>query len=1025
MFLSNISIKRPVMMSMIILAVVLFGLLAFFNIPLNLMPDIKLPFVTIQVVYPGAGPQEVETEIIEPVEDVVSTISGIDTLTSYAMENVGITLIEFELGKDVDVANQEVKDKVDSILNQFPDDARLPVVEKVDINAMPIIDLLLSGNLEVRELNDIAQKNLKNRLSQIKGVARVDIKGGEQREIRVEFDNRVIFQNAISLPQLSQILAAQNINMPGGQFEERSQEYSVRIKGQLRSVEALKRLEVPTPFGTKQLGRLASVRDASADVRQRTVFFDNRSKTRDENVVLLSIIPAPDGNTVEIANGVRKVLPALKADLPPGSNLTIINDDSVFIKSTVNDTLMNIFLGIILTAGVLLFFLHDLRSTFIASLAMPVSIISTFLLLRGAGYSKNIMSLMGLSVSVGILVTNSVVVLENIFRHMGMGNTRVEAADRGTSEITTAVLASTLTNVAVFLPLGMIKGMVGIFMKEFAMTVVFATIFSLLISLTLTPMLSSLLLPEHDRKKHPIGKRLEAMFRSWEKRYQRILEGIFRKKSRGILLVAAVIAIFIGSLFLATKIGFEFSPEMDQGALSIEVELPQGYNLSETADLMAMIEQRIQTHPEVETMVTTLGSISELDQGTNMATMSVRLVDRGERELNDKAVANILVRELADIPNARIRIQAIGMGAGGGSYPIEFYLQGQDKDTLEQYRGEILDELKDMRGLVNLSTSTRVGKPEITLVPDRVKMKNAGISIYDLAFSLRSAVEGIVATTYREGGEEYDVRVMMSDDSVDSPEEIGNITIVSQKGVYRLAQFADVQYAEGYSKLMHRNKYSVVQFTGSPAQGYPLGAVVGSIKKKIDGLNMPDGYGITWGGSARMMQDTTRDMARAFLIAILIIYMLLAAILENLFQPLLILGTVPLAMIGVFGALFITGQTMNMVSMMAIIMLVGIVVNNAILLLDYTNLLKRQGKDTRSALLEACPVKLKPIIMSTTAIILGMLPLALGIGSSGAELRQPMGIVSIGGMIVSALLTLFIIPTLSNLFAKDRAGSED
>jgi len=1025
MFLSKLSIKRPVMMSMIILAVTLFGLLAFFNVPLNLMPSIKLPYVTIQVVYPGAGPQEVETEIIKPVEDVVSTISGINTLTSYAMENVGITLIEFELGKDVNVANQEVKDKIDSILNQFPKDAQLPVVEKVDINARPIINILLSGNLETRELNDIARKNLKNRLSQIKGVARVDIKGGEKREIHVEFDNRVVFQNAISLTQLGQILAAQNIDMPGGQFDERSQEYSVRMKGQLGSVDALKALEVPTPFGTKQLGKLASVKDTSADVRQRTVYFDNRSKTRDENVVLLSIIPAPDGNAVEIADGVQKILPSLRADLPPGNNLTIVNDDSVFIKSTVDDTLMNIFLGIVLTAGVLLFFLHDLRSTFIASLAMPVSIISTFLLLRGAGFTKNVMSLMGLSVSVGILVTNSVVVLENIFRHMGMGNARVEAADRGTSEITTAVLASTLTNVAVFLPLAMVKGMVGIFLKEFAMTVVFATIFSLLISLTLTPMLASLILPEHDRKKHPIGKRLEAMFHSWEQGYQRILTRIFMKKSRGVLLVAGAVILFIGSLFLATKIGFEFSPEMDQGALSVEVELPQGYNLSETADLMAQIEQRIQTHPEVEHMVTTLGSISELDQGTNMATMDVRLVDRRERTLNDRAVANLLVGELADIPNAKIRVQAIGMGAGGGSYPVEFYLQGHDSDTLEKYRVEILDELKNVRGLVNLTTSSRVGKPEITLVPDRVAMKNAGVNIYDLAFSLRGAVEGIVATTYREGGEEYDVRVMMSDDSVDSPEKIENISIASRDGVYRLAQFADVRYDQGYSKLMHRNKYSVIQFTGSPAQGYPLGAVVGSIQKKIGGLKLPEGYSITWGGSAQMMQDTTRDMGRAFMIAILITYMLLAAILENLFQPLLILGTVPLALIGVFGALFITGQTMNMVSMMAIIMLVGIVVNNAILLLDYTNVLKRQGRDTRSALLEACPVKLKPIIMSTSAIILGMLPLALGLGSSGAELRQPMGIVSIGGLIVSSLLTLFIIPTLYNLFSKGKVTESE
>jgi HAE1 family hydrophobic/amphiphilic exporter-1 len=963
MFLSKLSIRRPVMISMLILAVVLFGLLAFFNVPLNLMPSLDIPYVTVQVVYPGAGPIEVETEIIKKIEDEIATISGIESLTSYAMENVGITIIEFELSKDPDVANQEVKDKVDSILNDFPTDAQLPIIEKVDFTTMPIVDILLSGNMDMKDLYDIADKRVKDRLSQIKGVAKVELTGGEEKEIRVEVDNRIVFQNSISLMQLSQILASQNIDMPGGQFEQMSQEFSVRMKGQIDSIEALRDLEIPTQYGSKKLSQIATVRDASADVRERTVYFDNSSKIRNENVILLSIIPASDGNTVEIANGVNKVLPSLRKEMPQGSSLTIVMDDSVFIKSTVNDKLMNVFLGIILTAGVLLFFLHDLRSTFIASLAMPISIISTFVLLQIAGFSKNIMTLMGLSVSVGILVTNSVVVLENIFRHRGMGHNRLEASDRGTSEIAMAVVASALTNVAVFLPIGLLK--------------------------------------------------------KWEIGYQNILKKIFLKKSRGVVLIVCVVLIFIGSMFLASKIGFEFMPEMDTGEVGIEIELPQGYNLSETADLMSEIEAKIQHHPEIEHMVTKIGSISELDQGTNMARMNVKLVDAEERILSDKKIADLLIGELSDIANAKIRVQAQGMGGPGG-YPIEFYLQGQDMDTLEAYKTMIVDEIKDVGGLNNLATSSRAGKPEITVMPDRVKIKEAGLSIYDLAFALRGAVEGIVATTFREGGEEYDIRVMMSDESVDTPEELGNITVLSPQGTFRLAQFSDIEFTEGYSKTIHRDKYKVIQFTASPAPGYALGEVVGTIQSKIRGMDFPEGYGISWGGNAEMMQEMSIDMGKAFLIAILLTYMLLAAILENLFQPLLILGTVPLALIGVFAALFITGQTMNISSMMAIIMLVGIVVNNAILLLDYTNILKRQGKDTKTALLEACPTKLKPIIMATSAIVLGMLPLAIGIGSAGAEIRQPMGIVSIGGLLVSALLTLFVIPTLSNLFSREK-----
>ncbi len=678
------------------------------------------------------------------------------------------------------------------------------------------------------------------------------------------------------------------------------------------------------------------------------------------------------------------------------------------------------FLGIILTAGVLLFFLHDLRSTLIAALAMPISIISTFVLLQSAGFSKNIMSLMGLSVSVGILVTNSVVVLENIFRHRDMGQGRMTAADRGTSEIANAVLASTLTNIAVFLPLALVSGMVGIFLKEFALTVVFATIFSLIVSFTITPMLASRIIPEHDTRKHPLGRRLEAMFQGWERKYKGALEKLFARRRRGVMLVAGVFVLFAGSLMLFPSIGFEFAPEMDQGVLNVEVELPQGYNLAETARVMAEVERQVQNHPQVERMVTTLGTISDLDQGVNMARMDVHLVDANQRALSDKQLVSALIRDLAAIPNARIRVQAVGMGAGGGSYPVEFYLQGQDIERLEELRERVMEELRDVDGLVNLTTSSRRGKPEITLYPDRLKMDQAGVNAYDLAMTLRASVEGTVATTYREEGEEYDIRVTMADHAVDTPEKVGNLPVVTANGAYRLAQFADVRFTEGYSKLLHRDKFRTIQFNGSNAPGFVLGDVVNDIQRTLGRMSLPEGYEISWGGSAEMLQETTRDMGRAFLIAVVITYMLLAAILENLFQPVLILGTVPLALIGVLGALFITGQTMNISSMMAVIMLVGIVVNNAILLLDYTNILKRQGKNTTEALLEACPVKLKPILMAAITTMLGMLPLAMGIGDAGAEMRQPMGIVSIGGLAVSAALTLFVIPTVYNMVSRDR-----
>jgi HAE1 family hydrophobic/amphiphilic exporter-1 len=1011
---------------MIFIGVVMFGVLAFFGIPLNLMPAIDIPFVTIQVPYPGAGPLEVETEIIERIEDEVSTISGIETLTSYAMENVGITLLEFDLDKDVDVAVQEVKDKVDSIRNEFPTDADLPIVEKIDIGAQPIMSVLLSGDQEMRELTDLAEQRIKDRLSQVEGVAQVEVVGGQTREIRVELDNRLVFQNAISLEQLSQILAAQNVDMPGGQFQQRSQELAVRMEGRFDSIDRLRNLEIPTPYGSKRLEQIAQVKDTSAEVRERTVYFNNQAKERDENVVLLTITPAPDGNAVEIADGVRNAIPSLREQVPAGVNLTVVSDDSQFIRSTVNDTLLNIFLGILLTAGVLLFFLHDLRSTLIAGLAMPISIVSTFILLQVAGFSKNIMSLMGLSVSVGILVTNSVVVLENIFRHRSFGQGKMKAADEGTSEIANAVLASTLTNIAVFLPLALVAGMVGIFLKEFALTVVFATIFSLIVSFTITPMLASRMLREETSEKRRIGQRLENMFGRWERGYSNALRKLFARRLHGLALIGGVFILFVGSLMLFPSIGFEFSPEMDQGVLNVEVELPQGYNLTETARALEAVEQEVRGYPQVEHIVTTLGNISDLDQGVNMAKMNIQLVDQNQREMSDKQIVSGLIRDLSEIPNAEIRVSAVGMGGGEGSYPVEFYLQGQDMDRLEELRADILRTLsQEVDGLINLSTSSRQGKPEVTLYPDRLKMDQAGLSAMQLAMAMRSSVEGMVATTYREGGEEYDVRVVMADYAVDTPEEIGNLPIVTHNGSYRLAQFADIEFTEGYSKLLHRDKFRTIQFTGSNAPGYVLGDVVNNVQQTLGEMDMPEGYEITWGGTAEMLQETTRDMGRAFLVAIVLTYMLLAAILENFLQPVLILGTVPLALIGVLGALFITGQTMNISSMMAVIMLVGIVVNNAILLLDYTNILKKQGRNTTDALLEACPIKLKPIMMAVITTMLGMLPLALGIGDAGAEMRQPMGIVSIGGLGVSALLTLFVIPVVYNMMSRDRTSGRE
>jgi HAE1 family hydrophobic/amphiphilic exporter-1 len=1018
MFLSDLSIKRPILISMVLLVFVLFGALAYFSLNLNLVPDADFPVVTVQTIYPGAGPREMETQVSKRVEDAVSTISKIEEIVSYSMEGVSYVTIVFDLDKNIDLANQEVKDKVDGMVHLLPDDAEKPVVQKFDINAMPIVDVVLAGDMEPTELYDIADKRLRDRFSQIEGVAQVDITGGEEREIRVELENRIVFQNSISLAQLAAILAAQNLDMPGGQFTQRDQEYSVRLKGEVGAVETIGDLKVPTEYGPKRVADIAAVYDTGAEVRMRTSYFDNIAQERKDNVVLLSLVRSSDGNTARIAEEVRRELPGMGRELPAGSRLVIVADASRVVVGSVNDTLTNILLGIVLTGLVLLFFLHDIRSTIIVALSMPMSIVSTFFLMQVAGFTLNLFTLMGLSTAVGILVTNSVVVLENIFRHKEMGEDRMASSSKGTAEIAVAVIASTMTNIVVFLPIAFMSSMIGIFFREFALTVVFATLFSLLMSFTLTPMMASLILKEGAGRKSKIGTTLEGYFRRLEEKYKAALAFVLDKKRRSALVVVAAVVIFIASFGLASRVAFEFVPMMDEGDILIEVELPMGASLDETASLLLVAENRMKEHEEVKHMITTVGRLSELDIGTNMGRMDIKLVDAGERDVSTDEVVGAMIRELSDIPNARIRVAALSSIGGGGSAPVTFNLMGQDIDTLEVYRQEVLRRLKGTNGLVNLNTSSRPGKPEITLIPDREKLAAAGLTVFDVAMALRSAVEGLVATSYRDEGEEYDIRVVMTDQSIDSPGKVGNIPVVGPDGTYLISQIADLEYTEGYSRILRMDKYKLVEFGGGIAPGYVLGDVTGEIDRRLKDLIMPPGYKIEWGGMAEQMQETSIDMLRTFLLAFALTYMLLAAILESLTQPLLILGTVPLALVGVFAALVITDIPMSSISMMAVVMLLGIVVNNAILMLDYTNtLVRREGKSLKAALLEACPTKLKPIIMASSAIMLGMLPMAIGVGDWGKEIRQPMGVVSIGGIIVSTILTLFVIPSLYYLIS--------
>ena len=1019
MFLAKLSVDRPVLTTVLLLVFIIFGGLAYNTLNLNNMPQVEIPYVTVTTIYPGSGPKENETLITKKVEDAISTISEIKRIESYNLDGAAISLIEFKLTKNVNVANQEVKDKVDQIINQLPSDAKKPIVQKIDLNAKPIMDLILSGDdIDPRTLYQLANSKLKDRFAQISGVAEVKISGGQEREIRVELKNRIVYKNFISMPQLLSVLGSQNVDLPGGTFKILNQEYAARVQGKFKSVEALRNLQIPTAFGNKKLGQIADVVDGGKDIIRRTVYFDKETQKSDSNAVRLSIVKSSDGNEIVVSDAVRHVLPDIQKELPPGMHLAIVSDNANFTRSTVEDTMSNIILGILFTSIILFLFLFNIRSTIIVALSMPASIISTFLTFQLFDMSLNVMSLMGISVSVGVLVSNSVVVLENIFRHKNMGNSPKEASLKGTTEIAVAVLAATLTNVVVFLPIANMSSMVGMFMKELALAASFSTLFSLLFSFTLTPMLASLMIRK-DGETGKMAQKMDRFYQSWDNFYRRILAKSLRNKFTSILIIAASFLLFIFAvLFYGPRIGFDMMPQSDNGMLQITVELPQEYNIQETGKVLKSMEDKIKDYPGIINIVTELGKTNNVNTGTNMAQMDVNFVSVDQREKKLDYYINAFVKEFSDIPNARLITVDYKSGMGGGTAPMQFFLMGQDLEVANRLKTQIMDKIHDVPGLINLDQSSRPGKPEITITPNRVKLAETGISAQEIALTVRASLAGITATKYLKNGEEYDITVTMNDASVDSPEKIGRITIPSRRGVmFRLSQLADINFTESYSKILHRDKYVAIQFTGSNAPGVPLGNVTGEIEKRLEEIQFPAGYKIKWAGMAEMMKEMISDMSFAFILAMLLTYLLLAAILESFIQPIFILLTVPLAIIGVLASLYYTHISFAITSMMAIIMLIGIVVNNAILMLDYTNqLVRERGMDVKSALVEACPTKLKPIIMSSIAIILGMLPLAIGIGSAGVEMRQPLGVVSIGGLLVSTVLSLFVIPAFYYIF---------
>ncbi|MDR3200489.1 MAG: efflux RND transporter permease subunit, partial [Spirochaetales bacterium] len=859
MFLSNLSIKRPILVTMFLMVFVIFGIMAYFTLPLSLFPDVKMPYIFVQTIYEGSAPDVIESQITKRIEDAVSSLGDLREITSYSMESLSLVSVQFNVGKDEEVALSEVKDKIDQILNDLPEDADKPISRKLDINTMePIMAIVLNGNMPPTELYTLAEESISDSIAQVEDVGQVNIIGGLQREIRVEFDKMLVFENTLSLAQIAGLLDEANSQIPGGSFKQPGQDLSVRTLGEFTSLEEIEDIDIPVAGGVKKLGQLADVKDTNKTVRTRTLVIDKEHNVKADNAILLQVIRTPNGNTVQGVRDVAARLPQIEAEQGNRIQLRVLYEQAEFIQNSVDDTVSNVYMGIILTGIVLLFFLHDLRSTIIVAISMPFSIVSTFMVMQMMGISLNMMSLMGLSTATGVLVSNSVVVLENIFRLKEEGHKRVESAAKGTAEVVVAVLASALTNICVFFPLANVSGMVGMMLQDFALTTVIATAFSILVSFTVTPMLASLILPESVKKEMRVSLWLEGMFKAWERWYKRLLELMMKNRKRCALVVFVTFLAFAASLvfpFLGF-LSFELSPNIDGGVISVTVELPQGYSLEETGVVLEEVENRLAEYPEVVNILTTLGRISFVNQGVNQAQMTVKLTDRKFREKSNVVLAAEMIRALADIPSANIKANAISGFGGGGQAPITFYLQGQDMDSLEGLAADFMEKMHQVPGFINIDKSSRPGKPEITMKPDRKKLSEEGVSVYALALTLRGAVEGIEATKYKDAGNEYDIRVVFKDSALLTYEDLSSIPVATPNGARPISYFADISFTTGFNLVTRVGKYKTITMSSYLLPGFAQGDAQNEINRIASELHFPTGYKLSWGGNARMLLET-------------------------------------------------------------------------------------------------------------------------------------------------------------------------
>jgi len=1001
MFLPDLSIKRPVFILMQVAAVIVLGWIAYTRIPVDLMPDVQFPFMSVTTIYPGAGAKEMESDVSKKIEEGMSSISGMKNIYSTSAEGYSQVLLEFNLDVKIRDADMDVREQMSKIRNELPQEAEEPTIERFDVSATPVMIFALSSDMPLDQLRTLAEDKVKNRIEQTEDVAGVDLVGGWEREIKVELNSRKLEAYDLPIQQVIGALSLENLNVPGGRMDLEPREIILRTTGEFTTVDQINHIIVGSKQGIPiYLRDVAQVKDGFKEQREI-------AKLNGQPSVSFIVHKQSGGNTVKVCDNLKKTFVQLKKELPSGTTIEIASDQSKFIKRSVNDTMRTLYLGALFVTLVVLFFMGNLRSTIIAALAIPTSIFATFMLMYAFGYSINMMTLMALSLAVGILIDDAIVVRENIFRHIEEGMEPEKAASFGASEVGLAVMACTFTIVAVFLPVAYTGGIVGKFFKAFGFTVTFAILYSLWDSFTMAPMLSARFMGKQ-KGEAGIQKRLfmpfERFYEKVNRGYRHLLEWSLNHKT--VVLVLASL-LFLISLSLIPFIGKELFPQGDRGEFNIYLETAVGSSISNTEAVTVQVEDLLLSYPEVKAVFTTVG----LNMGAaNEATVRVELVPLKERKRTTQQVEDELRAKLAEYPGVKATISIIGMFEGQAKeFAIELFIKGPDIEVLDHLSGQVLEIVKSTPGVVDADRSLRGGKPEIQVVIDREQANRLGISTGQVASTLRSLVEGTVATKYKELDKEIDIRVKLAPDQKNSLAEIAAIRLQTPSGssvpLKAVAHFIE---ATGPTTISRQNRERLATVTAN-ITNRALGSIMNDLNQQFSRLSVPVGYKIEARGYAETMEEMFSNLGLALALAVIFIYMVLASQFNSFLHPFTIMLALPLAVVGALFAVFLTGQRINMQTMVGIILLFGIVTKNSILLVDYTITLRKRGMERTQALLTAGPVRFRPIVMTSVAMIMGMVPAALGTGEGG-EWRQVMGITVIGGLITSTFLSLVIVP---------------